>query len=350
MGFAPFGDPQVFGDLRTLSLDSSGRMSLDFRGLLDRCRSPNLSRRDVTDDPHYADVAAHVQAVTNEFLTSLVRFLLRRVPSRSVCFAGGVALNGVANELLRRRIGIDLHVAGSCEDNGTAIGAALAAYHAETGARVPEAATDYYGREYTAADVAAALGRTRNVTRLNDEDLVSYIAGALADGKVVGWFQGRGEFGPRALGNRSILADPRDPGMQDQLNYRVKHREGFRPYAPAVPEERAGDYFDVDGPSPMMLRVVPVTVNSVPAVTHVDWSARVQTVNRSQNRRFYDLLTRFGERTGIPVLLNTSFNLAGEPIVESPADAIRTFERTEMDLLVLGNVVVHGGSARRADR
>ncbi|MDI6103342.1 carbamoyltransferase C-terminal domain-containing protein [Actinoplanes sp. NEAU-A12] len=340
MGLSPFGDPQVHSDLRTLRLGRAGRMLLDFRGLLDRCRTPNLESRDVTGERHYADVAAHVQAVTDDFLTDLFRFLLDRVPARHVSYAGGVALNGIANETVRRRLGVDLHLAGSCEDNGTAIGAALAAHHAETGVRVPEPPTDYHGREYGPAEIAAAVGSGRRTMRLADAELLDYTAGMLAAGRVVGWFQGRGEFGPRALGNRSILADARDAGMQDRLNHRVKHREAFRPYAPAVLEEHAGKYFDLAGPSPMMLRVVPVTTDALPAVTHVDGSARVQTVARSQNPRFYDLIAAFQARTGVPVLLNTSFNRAGEPIVETPHDALDTFDRTEMDLLVLGNTVV----------
>jgi carbamoyltransferase len=342
MGLAPFGDPAVHADLRTLSIDADGRVHVDFGPLLARFRTPNDAARDVTGDRHYEDLAAHIQHTTNAFLVDLVRFLLRRCGATDVCYTGGVALNSAANEHVARTLGLNLRMNGSCGDNGTAIGAALAVYHARTGVRGSEEVTEYYGRAYSSDEIAAALqGYSGKIRTLARRDLADYVSRAIASGAIVGWFQGRSEFGPRALGNRSILADPRSDRVQDHLNCRVKHREAFRPYAPAVAEERAAEFFDLDGPSPVMLRVVGVRTASLPAVTHVDGTARVQTVNRRQNEIFHELLVAFGELTGVPVLLNTSFNVAGEPIVETPADALRTFGASEMDLLVLGDVVVH---------
>jgi carbamoyltransferase len=200
------------------------------------------------------------------------------------------------------------------------------------------------GNEYSNDDVADFLARVgARSERMADQDLLEYTARRLAEGAVVGWFQGRMEFGPRALGNRSILADPRRPEMLDEVNLRIKYRESFRPFAPSVLEERAAEIFEFDHPSPYMLLVAPVRSNrrsSVPAITHVDGSARIQTVNRRQNPRYYGLLEAFALQTGCPLLLNTSFNVRGEPIVESPSDAYNCFMRTGMDLLVIGSHVL----------
>jgi carbamoyltransferase len=342
MGLAAFGDPDVHADLEILRLAPDGAVSVAFAPLLRQFRQPNSAGADVSGDAHYADLAAHLQQVTNAFLVELVRFLRTRFGSSCVCYSGGVALNGISNECLRRQLDVDLHMNGSCEDNGTAIGAALAVDHALFGTRVAEPVTDLYGRRYSEGEVATALrAHAGRVERLPQAQLLERAARNLAGNRVVGWFQGRSEFGPRALGNRSILADPRSPDMQAILNHRVKRREGFRPYAPAVIEERAAEFFELDAPSPVMLRVVPVRGRFLPAITHVDGTARVQTVNRRQNALFYDLLRAFGAETGVPVLLNTSFNVAGEPIVESPADALRTFVASRMDVLIMGDHLVH---------
>ena len=325
-----------------MRLTRDGDLAVDFAALYRRFGQPNTAGRDVSGLAHYADLAAHIQDVTNEFLCDLLRFLGARAGAEQVCYSGGVALNGIANQHVIDALGIDLQMNGSCEDNGTAIGAALAVGHARTGRRVTEPACDYYGREYGAPSIEAAIaGAGARAERYAPARTVDETAAALAAGAVVGWFQGRSEFGPRALGNRSILADPRHPGMQAILNQRVKGREAFRPFAPAVTEEAAARWFELDGPSPMMLRVVPVRARpSLPAVTHVDGSARVQTVSRDQNPRFHDLLTAFGRRTGVPVLLNTSFNVRGQPIVETPDEAVSTFRDTEIDVLVLGDHVI----------
>jgi carbamoyltransferase len=341
MGLAPFGDPAVHRDLQTVRMGPGGDLTIDFAALYARFSQPNLEARDVTGGTHYEHLAAHVQEVTNDFLADLVSWLLSRFPTDQVIYSGGVALNGITNEHLVRELGIDLHMNGSCEDNGTAIGAALAVYHAKTGTRITEPVNDYYGRAYEPEEIQAALARAGSRAEpLSPGQILDTTAAALASGTIVGWFQGRSEFGPRALGNRSILADPRDPDMQRVLNERVKRREAFRPFAPAVLEDHAAQWFELDGPSPMMLRVVPVRSGRLPAITHVDGSARVQTVNHEQNPRFHGLLAAFHERTGVPVLLNTSFNVAGEPIVESPDDALRTFLSSGIDMLVLGDHIV----------
>lgn len=344
MGLAPYGDPAVHRDLRSVRLGQDGDLLVDFDALYQRFDQPNLAARDVTGLSHYEDLAAHIQEVTNEFLCGLVRFLRTRYNANQLCYSGGVALNGIANQQIVDRLGLDLQMNGSCEDNGTAIGAALAVYHARTGKRITEPVCDNYGREYSTREIDSAIARAgRRAEFCTPAQTIDKTAAALAAGAVVGWFQGRSEFGPRALGNRSILADPRDPGMKAILNKRVKGREAFRPFAPAVLEDAAPEWFELEGPSPMMLRVVPVRSGGLlPAVTHVDGSARVQTVSRNQNPRFHDLLSAFRDRTGVPVLLNTSLNVAGEPIAETPDDALRTFGASDMDLVVLGNRIVGG--------
>jgi carbamoyltransferase len=341
MGLAPYGDPATHRALNTLRIDAQGEVRIDIARLCRVFQTPNTCRADVSGVKHYEDIAAHVQNVTNTFLVDLVSFLLRRFPTENVCYTGGVTLNGIANEHLQRHLGVRLHMNGSCEDNGTAIGAALAVHYALTGERVQEEVTDYYGREYSVQDIERAVGEfSGDVRRLAIPELLDTVARQLASGKVVGWFQGRSEFGPRALGNRSILADARDPAMQGLLNTHIKFREAFRPYAPAVIEERAAEFFHLTGPAPLMLTVVPVRGNNLTAVRHVDGTARVQTVNRRQNATFHDLLWTFGQLTGVPVLLNTSFNRAGEPIVESPDDAVCVFSDSAIDALAIGNFLL----------
>ena len=349
MGLAPYGDPSVHRALDLVSLDrETGEVALDFSGLRQFDRY-NEGRQDITGDAHYQDIAARLQQVTSEFLLELVAFLARRVDTRDLCYSGGIALNGIANELIARRSGFRLHMNGSCEDNGTAIGAALSAFHHLTGRRARGRPTDCYGADYSEAAIASLLSASGVAARACEPGAVLEIAArAIASGQVVGWYQGRSEFGPRALGNRSILADPRDPMVRDLLNARVKRREAYRPYAPAVLEHRAGEFFDLDGPSPFMLRVVPVKGDSLPGVTHVDGSGRVQTVSRDENPRFFGLIEAFERLTGVPVVLNTSFNIAGEPIVETPEDALNSFIGCGMDLLVLGDHVVAREAVSRA--
>lgn len=342
MGLAGFGDAKVHRDLRVMSLDGEGRLDLRFDRLYENFRKPWDRQGDVMDDRHYADLAAHVQECTNTVLLDLCRLLRDRSGMRDMCYAGGVALNGLANEhVIRAGVFDNVFQNGSCEDNGTAIGAALAAHHLLTGQRVPEPVTDHYGRIYGDDEIRSCLDRYGlRYQAPGRAGMIADAAQAIAGGAVVGWFQGRSEFGPRALGNRSILADARSDAIKPVLDRKVKKREPYRPYAPAVIEEKAQEYFDLEGTSPVMIRVGRARDERLPAVTHVDGTARVQTVSRTANERFYDLIAAVGARTGVPVVLNTSFNVAGEPIVEAPSDAVRTFLYSGMDRLYLGDFIV----------
>jgi carbamoyltransferase len=266
--------------------------------------------------------------------------------------AGGVALNSVANaRVLRETPFEELYIQPAAGDSGGAVGAALFGYHMVLGRpRQFVMRHAYWGQEHTAGDIDAFL-RGQNVPHArveNDDVLMARVVDALEAGKVIGWFQGRSEWGPRALGNRSILADPRNPDMKDVVNTKIKFREPFRPFAPSVLVERADEYFELAEPSQhhparYMLYVVGVKPSKrgvLPATTHVDGTARLQTVDREAAPRYHRLIETFGKATGVPVVLNTSFNLKGEPIVNTPAEALSTFSRCGMDMLVLGNHVV----------
>ena len=342
MGLAGFGDPRVYRELELLSMREDGKISVRFDRLDERFRQRNAAGIDALADPHYAHLAAHIQECTNRALLELSRFLHRRTKAPDLCYCGGVALNGIANEYVIEHGPFErVFLNGSCEDNGTAVGAALAAYHHLTGRRVVEPVTDFYGRAYSEEELVACVERYDvPYRRLSRAAMIAAATDAITAGQVIGWFQGRSEFGPRALGNRSILADARSATIKTTLDSKVKKREPYRPYAPAVIEETAETYFRMRGPSPVMIRVGSAKDGRLPAVTHVDRTVRVQTVSRDNNPLFYDLLRAIGERTGMPVVLNTSFNVAGEPIVESPADAMRTFLCSGMEKLVLGNCVV----------
>jgi carbamoyltransferase len=301
---------------------------------------------------YYADVAASIQAVTEEVLLKMARHLQKETGLKRLCMAGGVALNSVANgRILRETPFEEIYIQPSAGDGGGALGAALYAWHTVLGKPrkfVMEHA--YWGEEHSPEAVADFLRESAIAHERfeDDEKLMDRVVGALQDGKVVGWMQGRFEWGPRALGNRSILADPRRAEMKDIVNTKIKFREPYRPFAPSVLVERAGDFFELPDaarhyPARFMLYVTnvkPPMREKIPAVTHVDGSARLQTVDAALAPRYYRLIQRFGEATGAPVLLNTSFNLKGEPIVNTPAEAFNTFSRSEMDLLVLGNCVV----------
>ena len=325
MGLAPYGDPLKHDGIPYL-LFQDGLVNVDFAILNREFGTPNHEGRDITGSSHYADLAAGIQHRTNKFLVGLIKWLRRRYDFERVCYSGGIALNGITNEEIIRQCSVGLTMGASCEDNGTAIGCALAAYYDITGRpREPEdRPTDYYGRMYSRREIECEIDDLRQagmtVVQYDEGTLTQTAASLLDSGAVVAWFQGKSEFGPRALGNRSILADPRRADMKDILNSNVKFREAYRPYAPAVLEEYADSWFDMGGiSSPFMLRVCPVKGSVLPAITHVDGSARVQTVCRKTNFRFYGLIKEFESLTGVPVLLNTSFNVAGEPIVESRA-------------------------------
>jgi carbamoyltransferase len=263
----------------------------------------------------------------------------------ALCLAGGVALNAVVNgRIIPETPFEDVYVQPAAGDSGTAVGAAFHVWNQELGRErgfVMQHA--YTGPEYTDAECEAAIRAAGfEPERLADDDLFRTVAGRMAEGDVVGWFQGRMEFGPRALGNRSIVVDPRRHDMKDILNARIKHREHFRPFAPSLLAEAAGDWFEQDYPSPFMVLVYktrPEKRDQIPAVNHVDDTGRLQTVERDVSPRYYRLIEEFGKQTGVPVILNTSFN-ENEPIVMTPEQAVETFAKTRMDVLVLGNLVV----------
>ena len=317
------------------------------------------------------DLAASIQAVTEEVVLRLARALAAETGTKKLCLAGGVALNCVANGKVKRDGTInDIWVQPAAGDAGGAIGAALAACHQHE--RLPRAPINgpdgmsgaYLGPAFDQSDIERRLNAVgAKFAVCQDKALIDAAAQALADGQAVGWFHGRMEFGPRALGARSILGDPRSPTMQKTLNLKVKYRESFRPFAPAVLREDVADWFQLDVDSPYMLLVAPVAErrqrpmsdadralfginklnvprSEIPAVTHVDYSARIQTVHANTNPRFHALISRFKILTGCPVLVNTSFNVRGEPIVCTPEDAFRCFMGTEIELLTVGNCIL----------
>ncbi len=301
---------------------------------------------------YYADIAASIQAVTEEILLNMARYAHKETGLKKLCMAGGVALNSVANgKILRQGLFDEIYVQPSAGDGGGAIGAALYAYHMVLGKPrkfVMEHA--YWGEEHSSAEIGTFL-KENNIRhqRFDDEDkLLDRVVDRLQQGKVIGWFQGRFEWGPRSLGNRSILADPRRADMKDIVNTKIKFREPYRPFAPSVLVERADEFFDLSQPARhyparFMLYVVDVKENKrdvIPAITHVDGTGRLQTVDGATAPRYYQLIQRFGDATGVPILLNTSFNLKGEPIVNTPMEAFRTFSISEMDLLVLDNHLI----------
>ncbi len=384
MGLAPYGEPRYAQAIKDHLIDvkEDGSFRLDMR-YFNYCTGltmtndafhrlfggePRAPETDLTQ--REMDLAASIQAVTEEIVVKLARGAAATTGQRNLCLAGGVALNCVANgRLLRERVFDGIWLQPAAGDAGGAIGAALGAYHLLLGQPRRPAARDamkgaFLGPDYAQADVErrlSAAGARYEV--LADEALIAASAQALADGKALGWHQGRMEFGPRALGGRSILGDPRSPSMQKTLNLRVKYRESFRPFAPSVLRDDLPSWFDLDVDSPYMLLVADVAESrriamtdaekalfgiarlnvprsTIPAVTHVDYSARVQTVHRDTNPRYHALLSRFKELTGCPVLVNTSFNVRGEPIVATPEDAFRCFMGTDIEMLAVGNCLL----------
>ncbi len=386
MGLAPYGEPkyaqEILDHLIDLKADGSFRLDQDY---FDYCTGLTMTNRKFDQlfggpprPPEQAitqremDLAASVQAVTEEVMLRLVRALAKDSGQKNLCLAGGVALNCVANgRILRDGAFQNLWIQPAAGDAGGAIGCALAAYHGfRDQPRQLNGARDgmrggYLGPNFAQDEIERRLdeaGAAYEVIEGEDE-LIAATVDALVEGKAVGWFQGRMEFGPRALGGRSILGDARSSTMQKTLNLKVKYRESFRPFAPSVLREAVADWFELDEDSPYMLLVADVVRDrrrlmneddaarfgidklnvvrsEIPAVTHVDYSARVQTVHADTNPRYHHLLTAFQERTGCPVLVNTSFNVRGEPIVCTPEDAFRCFMGTEIDLLVAGNCLL----------
>jgi carbamoyltransferase len=382
MGLAPYGEPRfaktILDYLIDLKEDGTFRLNQDY---FDYCTGLKMTNERFAAlfgiptrtpeqllEPVHMDLAASIQSVTEEVVMRLTRSLAAETGARHLCLAGGVALNCVANgKVLRDNRFEKIWVQPGAGDAGGALGAALAAYHIELDK--PRYITNdldgmsggYLGPAYPNDEIAQRLTAAgASYSSLSDDEVIDRTAHALAEEKAVGWFQGRMEFGPRALGNRSILADARSPTMQRTLNLKVKYRESFRPFAPSVLRDDVADWFEMNDDSPYMLMVADVVDrrrramteaeqklfgieklnvprSEIPAVTHVDYSARIQTVHRETNPRYHMLLSRFKELTGCPVIVNTSFNVRGEPIVATPEDAFRCFMGTEIDTLVVGN-------------
>jgi carbamoyltransferase len=320
------------------------------------------AKSDKSLDPFYCDMAASIQRVTEEILLKMITWLHKETGAKHLCMAGGVALNSVANyKLLTQGPFENLYIHPAPGDDGGSVGAAYWAYnHLLDQPRGPALEHAYLGSEYSHDEIRAFLDKNDIAYDFieDDEEFYGYVAQALADGQVCGWFRGRFEWGPRALGARSIIADPRKPEMKEKLNAKIKFREAFRPFAPSVLEEAAEEYFEmpkgkgVHWPARFMLYVVPVKPDKrdvIPAITHVDGSGRLQTVMKKFNPAYHRMIEIFGEKTGVPVILNTSFNLKGEPIVETPAQAFNTFSRSEMDVLFLGNYVVEKDAKKILD-
>jgi carbamoyltransferase len=301
---------------------------------------------------HYADIAASIQKVTEELLVGMAKNLQKMTGQTKLCIAGGVGLNSVANtRILNETAFEEIFVQPAAGDGGGSLGAALWAYNTLLGKpRVFRMDNAYWGRHYNAGEIRSFLDGSNIPYQVyeSEDRLLNRVVDHLKSGKVIGWYQGRFEWGPRALGNRSIIADPGNPDMKDIVNTKIKFREPYRPFAPSILAERAQDYFELEDPmrhypARYMLYVVPVKEDKkhkLPAITHVDGTGRLQTVFRDQSPRYYSLIERFGQATGTPVILNTSFNLRGEPIVTTPANAFNTFSQSEMDALVLDNFIV----------
>lgn len=295
-------------------------------------------------EPHHADVAAAFQQVLEECALKMARYLKVRTGARHLVIAGGVALNSVMNGRLLREAGYeDVYIMPAAGDNGTAIGAAYVVFHSsleETDRHVHD--DPFIGNAYDDAAIESVLAGYKLAYRRSD-DIAAETAALLERGAIVGWFQGRMEIGPRALGARSILANPAIPDMKDKINAEVKFRDAYRPFSPSSTIEAAGEFFDIDVQAPFMLKICPVREDKralMPAITHVDGSARLQTVSHETNPIYHSLITELGRRTGIPVVLNTSFNIQGEPVVESPRDALRCFYSTGLDYLCIGPFIV----------
>jgi carbamoyltransferase len=382
MGLAPYGEPKykdvILDNLIDVKSDGTFRLNMDYFNYAIGLTMTNERFHKLLGSPprkpdaelnqYYMDIASSIQEVTEEIVLKLVATIKKELSVDYLCLAGGLALNCVANgQILRESKFKDIWIQPAAGDAGGAIGAALSLwYEYGNNQRTIKSLEDsmegsYLGPHYTKKQIQSYLDSVNaSYTEIEDEQLFSKLAEILAQGCVVGWFQGRMEFGPRALGNRSIIGDPRNPKMQSVMNLKIKYRESFRPFAPSIIAEKVQDYFDIDRPSPYMLLVAAIKEehqiamdeeqkylfgidklniprSSIPAVTHVDYSARIQTVHKETNPRYYKLLQHFETVTGCPLLVNTSFNVRGEPIVCTPEDAYRCFLRTDMDYLVIEN-------------
>ena len=386
MGLAPYGEP-VYADLireKLITVAEDGSFQLDMSyfnyatGLTMTNKKfdalfggpPRTSETELTQ--REMDLAASVQKVTEDIVLELAKGIARETGERNLCLAGGVALNCVANGiLLREKIFDNIWIQPAAGDAGGALGAALSTWYLHHNKeRVASTERDemkgaYLGPEFTDTEIEAELTACgASFTKLSESGMIEAVASALAEEKAVGWMQGRMEFGPRALGGRSIIADPRSPMMQKQLNLQVKYRESFRPFAPSVLREDVGEWFEHDTDSPYMLLVADVQNDKrramtkeedalfgidklnvprslVPAITHVDYSARIQTVHADTNPKYHAVISKFKQKTGCPLVVNTSFNVRGEPIICTPTDAFKCFMGTEMEVLAVGNYVLY---------
>ncbi|MEM7540545.1 MAG: carbamoyltransferase [Pseudomonadota bacterium] len=394
MGLAPYGEPQYADLIRkhliAIKPDGTFRMDMSYFNYANGLTMTNKKFAKLFGGPPRSaessitqremDLAASIQVVTEEIVLRLAKTVQKETGAKNLCLAGGVALNCVANGRLVREGPFDeVWVQPAAGDAGGAVGSALAVWFEYLGNGRATNGRDsmaggYLGPAYQDDDIARRLDAAEaNYTRIGDAELMPRLAEILDSGAVVGWFQGPMEFGPRALGGRSIIGDPRNRDMQSVMNLKIKYRESFRPFAPAILAERVSDYFEHSGNSPYMLIVAPlkerhriamtkeqeslfgidklnVSRSSIPAITHVDYSARLQTVHADTNPRFHALLTAFEERTGCPTLVNTSFNVRGEPIVCTPEDAYRCFMRTEMDYLVVENFLMNKNDQPEAEK
>ena len=385
MGLAPYGEPKyaqtILDNIIDLKADGSFRLDQSYFDYCTGLKMTNDKFNNLFGGPpsksegwltnKEMDLAASIQAVTEEVVQRLTRSLAQETGAKNLCLAGGVALNCVANgKVLRDGAFENIWIQPAAGDAGGALGAALCAYHHFQDKPRRTNNTDsmkgsYLGPEFSDLEIQRRLTAIgANFVTLDVDSIIDKTAQALADGKSIGWFQGRMEFGPRALGGRSILGDPRSPEMQKILNLKIKYRESFRPFAPSVRLEDVAEWFDLDTESPYMLLVAEVAKkrqkemnaeeqalfgikklnvvrSEIPAVTHVDYSARVQTVNSVTNPKYHALLTKFKELTGCPVVANTSFNVRGEPIVCTPEDAFHCFMGCEMEVLIIGNLILY---------
>jgi len=385
MGLAPYGESKykdlILDKLIDLKEDGSFRLNQSYFNYATGLTMVNQKFADLFGEPirkpdtdkltqFHMDIAASVQAVTEEVVLTMTRSLAEEYNIPNLCMAGGVALNCVANgKILRDKAFKDIWIQPAAGDAGGALGGALAVWHKELNkprAVNPDDAMQgsYLGPSYKQESIEKELSECGAIFNLvTEKDMIEQTAQALSEGQAIGWFQGKMEFGPRALGGRSILGDPRSEKMQKTLNLKVKYRESFRPFAPSVLREDITDWFELDYDSPYMLLVDDVNKDkriemtteekslfgidklnikrsSIPAVTHVDYSARIQTVHKETNPIYHALITKFKEKTGCSVVVNTSFNVRGEPIVCTPKDAFKCFMGTKLDLLVIGNCVL----------
>ena len=385
MGLAPYGEPKyyrlILDNLLDLKSDGSFKLNMKYFGYANGLRMTNWKFERLFGGPPRKpetkisqkdmDIAASIQKVTEEIMLAMSRHVYNVTRQKKLCLAGGVSLNCVGNgRILREGPFEDIWIQPASGDAGGALGAALLVWHRYlNNPRTADGKTDkqkgsFLGPEYNDNEIEAFLRKEgAPYKRVSYQDLPDMVADLIAQGNVIGWFEGRMEFGPRALGARSIIGDARSPEMQSKMNLKIKYRESFRPFAPTVLKEHVAEWFELDKESPYMLLVAPVCRtkrveekkegeelvgfeklksrrSQIPAVTHVDYSARVQTIRREDHPLYYDMINSFYKKTGFPVIINTSFNVRGEPLVCTPEDAFKCFMRTEMDYLVMGSFLL----------